>query len=489
MFNLNYSFIEINYSQYIYNNLTGLYYEINQDSRRFIEDINWNVNNQHNEIYESLINEYYVTSGNFDFVLDLYPSISPYVVWDNNNISYRIANNNFVIPISEFDKRCFKASNGVKSVSEIINELNISFSDYMMFMSKWVSSDAQVIKLFKTKYDNKYSIYFYYFLSPSTKHDEIEMINHENYYSNIEDAEEQFEVIETTISYLMREDTGVLKAGKYGSEFAKKTLERIDTLEKYEVLEVGGGLGDFANSFIEYFKVNGIKLNYSIVDISPTLIQEQAKKCKEYSGIMTHFLESAEELVLDKKQFDIIISNEVIADLTNNKIYDSQGNINNGLTKGIIEEFGLHTLVGNDSYLNIGAINFISKIDMHLKKNGIAILTEFTETDGSSQITNCITDHSEVSINFELLKHVAEAKGFVAKIVNLNDFLDFSPDEMILSPDSFNQLKNLVNKYNKELKKLIYTEKYISEFYSVENIQFCKLSRLTKYFKALILSK
>ncbi|MCK4261308.1 MAG: hypothetical protein KAX49_20220 [Halanaerobiales bacterium] len=50
-----------------------------------------------------------------------------------------------------------------------------------------------------------------------------------------------------------------------------------------------------------------------------------------------------------------------------------------------------------------------------LKSEGIAIITEYAEPDGTSIISNYVKDHKEVAIDFELLKTVGTKIGFIFK--------------------------------------------------------------------------
>ena len=84
---------------------------------------------------------------------------------------------------------------------------------------------------------------------------------------------------------------------------------------KLEVLEVGGGTGSFARAFIKQAaSLNATGVNYHILDLSPALMENQRKILSELLPESRHFQQDATEFDLPGHTFDLIISNEVIAD-------------------------------------------------------------------------------------------------------------------------------------------------------------------------------
>src|SRR5215216_6902757 len=89
----------------------------------------------------------------------------------------------------------------------------------------------------------------------------------------------------------------------------------MNNSSRLEVLEVGGGTGSFARSFLQQAaSLNGTSVNYHILDLSPALMENQRKVLAELLPESRHFQQDATEFDLPDHTFDLIISNEVIAD-------------------------------------------------------------------------------------------------------------------------------------------------------------------------------
>src|SRR5215216_6077770 len=139
----------------------------------------------------------------------------------------------------------------------------------------------------------------------------------------IEDANWEFDQIEPTVNHCFRFPHEALGGLDYGSRFCLSTLtpEVVPLLNhspRLEVLEVGGGTGSFARSFITQAtntsSLNGVNVNYHILDLSPALMENQRKILSELLPESRHFQQDATEFDLPDHTFDLIISNEVIAD-------------------------------------------------------------------------------------------------------------------------------------------------------------------------------
>src|SRR5690349_18046147 len=135
---------------------------------------------------------------------------------------------------------------------------------------------------------------------------------------DIEDASWEFDLIEPTVNHCFRFPHEALGGLDYGSRFCVATLKRevvplLDQSRRLEVLEVGGGTGTFARSFIKQ-AASLTALNYHILDLSPALMKGQRTILSELVPESRHFHQDATEFHLPQHTFDLIISNEVIAD-------------------------------------------------------------------------------------------------------------------------------------------------------------------------------
>ncbi len=136
----------------------------------------------------------------------------------------------------------------------------------------------------------------------------------------IEDASWEFDLIEPTVNHCFRFPHEALGGLDYGSRFCVATLSPevvplMNRSQPLQVLEVGGGTGSFARAFLQQAaSLNGTGLNYHILDLSPALMESQRKILSDLLPESRHFQQDATEFDLPDHTFDLIISNEVIAD-------------------------------------------------------------------------------------------------------------------------------------------------------------------------------
>src|SRR6185295_18707095 len=141
----------------------------------------------------------------------------------------------------------------------------------------------------------------------------------------IEEASWEFDLIEPTVNHSFRFPGEPLGGLDYGSRFAVSTLRRdvvplLGQKKRLEVLEVGGGTGTFARSFLQQSQklkdeaLGQIELNYHILDLSPALMQNQRELLSHLMPADRHFHQDATRFDLPGKTFDLIIANEVVAD-------------------------------------------------------------------------------------------------------------------------------------------------------------------------------
>jgi len=303
-----------------------------------------------------------------------------------------------------------------------------------------------------------------------------------DYYQNtVADGGRQFDEIETTLSHLFREPHPALDGQTYGQRFASVLWDRkILTPQTRSILEVGAGLGVFAAAFLGEFErllkadggIPAEGLKYTILDVSPALIEAQKRTLSSVSDFATidHVFGNAEEFSALTNQFDLILSNEVISDLSVTRVF--QGEAESQDTLAAVPELG--ELISRyqlrfpnpppEFFVNTGAMRFIENIHRMLRPGGAAILTEFGELDEwpifSSQL-----DHPEFSIQFAPLMSVAEGLGMEKEFELLPDFLNMDLKFQTLSTTRpfFVALRHLLAKHGVELKKTAYTREMFDE--------------------------
>ena len=146
----------------------------------------------------------------------------------------------------------------------------------------------------------------------------------------IEDASWEFDQIEPTVNHCFRFPHEALGGLDYGSRFCLSTLTPevvplMNSSPALEVLEVGGGTGSFARSFINQ-AASLSRINYHILDLSPALMENQRKILSGLLPESRHFQQDATEFDLPGHTFDLIVSNEVIADFPVASVQRKNGN-------------------------------------------------------------------------------------------------------------------------------------------------------------------
>ena len=101
------------------------------------------------------------------------------------------------------------------------------------------------------------------------------------------DPQNQFEEIETTISYAFRSAHEALGARNYGQAFCEWLLATGKLKQDTKILEVGCGLGFLAKTVLDFLDEQDPdiykKITYTMFDISPALQEKQRKPVRSIS--------------------------------------------------------------------------------------------------------------------------------------------------------------------------------------------------------------
>ena len=255
---------------------------------------------------------------------------------------------------------------------------------------------------------------------------------------DIEDAAWEFDLIEPTVNHGFRFPHEALGGLDYGSRFCLSTLrpEVVPSLNhspQLEVLEVGGGTGTFAQSFLKQAaNLNGTRLNYHILDLSPALMDHQRKILSEFVPESRHFHQNATEFELPDHTFDLIISNEVIADFPVASV-QRKGEKWEGEGVYYLEKYDLADKNAPESFVvNAGAFRFLERAWKHLTPGGTLILTEYGAEHGYP--VQCYhINHEEYSIHFGQLAACATKLGFKCRLLPLKEFLSLNDEVLVLN--------------------------------------------------------
>lgn len=305
--------------------------------------------------------------------------------------------------------------------------------------------------------------------------------------AEIEDAQAQFDVEETTLSHMFREPHPALGGKSYGAAFADALIERgllPPAGARARVLEVGGGVGFFALRLLERLAAaRRGNLAYLILDLSQVL-QESQRLLHEAGGRVKHILgNAARALPFRDGALDLIISNEVIADFTTVRLRRDDLRGKGGARGGsaaaarggedpLLAEarafVAARALPLDDApevfWLNYGALRFVEECARALAPGGAAVLVEFGGL-ARYPVESTHLAHSEFSIHFGHLKHVAEHAGLAVEMTDVMEFLALRGDVRVLATTRtfFECLRALLDRRGISLQKLAYTEDQFRE--------------------------
>ena len=251
----------------------------------------------------------------------------------------------------------------------------------------------------------------------------------------ITDATTHFDDVETTFAHAFATPHPALEDMPYGARLYDRLVERGLLPEGATVLEVGPGTGQLAHDLLDADQGTGAPRirRYLRLDRSPVLLAAQNERVPASEGI----LGDATALPMPDASVDLVISNEVIADLPAvPAVPGGPGPVTDRLRR-----YGLAALPGSGPY-NLGAWQLVEEVARVLKPGGSAVLTEFGDVDEVPTETRHL-NHPEVSIHFRHLALVAAGCGLHAELEPVGTLLDVQLHTTWLSRASIEGLRAL----------------------------------------------
>lgn len=283
--------------------------------------------------------------------------------------------------------------------------------------------------------------------SPPWKLDAVDLSSY--YRDEIHDAKRQFDWRETTLSYLFRVPHTALGGRTYGGALATTLLAReLLKITGGRIVEVGAGTGAMARDFLDALnrEAPGVaaRISYTIVDFSIALAAAQRQTIpREFAHTQTPVRwinANAESLPLRDDSVDLLISNEVIADLS----------VERDASTGELE--------------NTGALRFVGEIARVLAPKGCAVLTEYGELDAPVRPAEAL-DHAEHTIRYDRLLAHARRAGLDASLETVGEFVGFDQSTRVLYADLIHmaELRALARAFGRDLEILAYTPEMLAE--------------------------
>lgn len=355
------------------------------------------------------------------------------------------------------------------------------------------------------------------------------------YEHEVRDPQAQFDDVETTLSHLFRLPHPALGGKAYGARMAQALDEHGNLPAALrDVVEVGGGLGFFAQAFLDELlqrrPAAAAALSYRLVDLSPALQRAQQERLGAHAGRVTFTPGNAEQLELPAGSVDLLLCNEVVGDFTGVRV--TRQELGFGLDPDLLGgdgRHGQHGLYGGledrvralgevgeyilkyqlplddappEFYVNLGLFQFLERVWTALRPGGVAVVTEFGE-EHQYPVLSLHLDHPELSIHFGHARHVARRIGFDVEFSFVIDLLGFERDLRTLActSSSFLALRELLRPHGVVLDKLAYTEDMLHDaigdrvpFDELHDLQFEPIEErcmglVPHQFKALVLRK
>ena len=258
----------------------------------------------------------------------------------------------------------------------------------------------------------------------------------------IEDAVWEFDVIEPTVNHGLRFPSSLLSGLDYGTRFCDALLEHnvfsgSKHGDKVEILEVGGGTGSFARSFIPRAQEKLGPISYHIMDLSPALTENQRRLLSDVEPPIGFINQDATEFDLPGCKFDLIVSNEVIADFPVAAVERrASGNSPAQFNGDGAQYVKKYSLPVNDApdyfYVNAGVFSFLERAWHHLNPGGALVLSEYGSTS-RYPVESFHLNHPEFTIHFGHVSECARRIGFECQLHSLMDFLGIDERRTVLS--------------------------------------------------------
>jgi len=331
-------------------------------------------------------------------------------------------------------------ADGAKTLRQIYNELRVEDSEFRSAIDFLTSQERQLIKFTVRLEDLNEPFSLVNIIPRNLYHAERkdgDAIT-DFHLSGIEDAAWEFDQIEPTVNHSFRFPHEALGGLDYGSRFCTATLRPevvplLNNSNALQVLEVGGGMGTFARAFLQQAaSLNGTSINYHILDLSPALMASQRKILAEHLPESRHFQQDATGFELPDHTFDLIISNEVIADFPVASLQRNHDGKWQGEGAYYLDKYDLSDQDAPDSFVvNAGVFRFIERAWEHLRPGGTLILSEYG-SEHQYPAASFNLNHDEYTIHFGHVVTVATKVGFQCRLLTLKEFVKFDDEVLVL---------------------------------------------------------
>ncbi len=327
------------------------------------------------------------------------------------------------------------------------------------------------------------------------------------HHGGIQSHHGHFEIVETTVSHLLREPCEALQGFSYGQLIAKN-LRQLGwwNPKPQRVVEVGAGLGYLSQEMAKEFSpIERRGVEYIFVDLTRPFLHSQLALAGQ-AGWDAHALNAnAEQLPFADASVDLVIGNENLADMTPVRLSKEELETHRGKTPehqrslDLIQQLRLtlDTPYPQEAIFNYGAMQFLIELWRVLTPGGHAVLIEFGIEAGWPDPVR-LPGHTEYEVQFTHMRHAARWLGFREQYCALPQLLSMRRNTQVLCTGATYAIRRLRDAEGKKFSVRAYTE---SELQHTLGATLSKLTGLHYHnvldpawfglwdFKALLLEK
>ncbi len=377
--------------------------------------------------------------------------------------------------------RLWRAINGARTLSEVASRARLTVSEALPFVFELTHPETQALQL-RDRALSRRDLSLERLVAPERPpaprpahlrgaHGETTLSHY--HIHEITDASTHFDDRETTVAHAFALPHPALSGQPYGARLFAALDARGLVPNVARILEIGPGTGELALRWTEASDLAGKGGDYVRLDRSPELLQAQGQRAPGTRGLAG----SATELPFPDGSLDLVLSNEVIADLSAAP-YDADEPAWPGSpaaeVTARVSRYKLPLLPRGAQY-NLGALQLVEEIARVLAPGGAAFLSEFGGPDEVPTETAQL-DHPEVSICFDHLVLAARALGLEATLLPLPELLEMDLRASWLARHSYEALRARLRAEGRHLEARAWTPETLDLPWTVEGLQWVPVS-------------
>ena len=380
-------------------------------------------------------------------------------------------------PLSEAELRLWREMNGARPLAAVARQARVPLEQALAFLADLTRVEVQVVQLRAepaSPRDGSLARLVEGARPPADRPAHLygaagETTLGHYHQVEIDDAASHFDDRETTVAHAFALPHPGLQGQTYGARLYALLRARGALPGRGGVtLEIGPGTGELGAALRAAW--TGLDGTWLRLDRSPTLLAAQAALQPGTQGL----LGDAEQLPLGPQSVDLVLCNEVIADLTAAPYVPGSDSALEAEIEGFLDRYGLEPPPPG-SLVNLGAWRLMVGLAAALRPGGLAWISEFGGLDERPQETEQL-DHPEVSIDFGRLAALARALGLEAEVLPLDEALGVDPHAVWLSRQSYEALRARMRAEGRTLQARAWTPETLPLPWPVEGLQWVSLA-------------